>query len=200
MAYLAAPAVDVVLLGDGCFHYFSERLMYAAYLLVERVAEGVAEACDADTRPRLAELVAHYGFVNLPEFDEIVANLLENDALRMTEEEDEDGTGETLAGAASSPGIYTGKVRVILDIRDLGQVQKGEILVTSNTDPGWTPVFSKLGGLITETGGILSHGAVISREYKIPAVTAVKNATTLLRTGQTVHIDGGSGHIRIEDE
>ncbi|MBO4798066.1 MAG: hypothetical protein J5494_04765, partial [Candidatus Methanomethylophilaceae archaeon] len=60
--------------------------------------------------------------------------------------------GDTLIGAASSPGTYRGRVRVITDVRDLGQVEKGEILVTSNTDPGWTVVFSKLGGLITETG------------------------------------------------
>ena len=105
--------------------------------------------------------------------------------------------GDTLVGAASSPGSYTGKVRVIMDVRDLGQVEKGEILVTSNTDPGWTVVFSKLGGLITETGGILCHGAVISREYRIPAVTAVKSATTALHTGDTVVVDGSKGEITI---
>jgi pyruvate,water dikinase len=105
--------------------------------------------------------------------------------------------GDTLVGAASSPGSYTGRVRVIMDVRDLGQVEKGEILVTSNTDPGWTVVFSKLGGLITETGGILCHGAVISREYRIPAVTAVKSATSVLHTGDTVVVDGSKGEVTI---
>ncbi len=105
--------------------------------------------------------------------------------------------GDVLVGAASSPGRYTGKVRVVMDVRGLEQVEKGEILVTSNTDPGWTVVFSKLGGLITETGGILCHGAVISREYRIPAVTAVKSATTILRTGDTVSVDGSSGEVEI---
>ncbi|MBO4502167.1 MAG: hypothetical protein J5707_00710 [Candidatus Methanomethylophilus sp.] len=108
--------------------------------------------------------------------------------------------GATLVGAASSPGSYKGKVRVIMDVRDLGQVEKGEILVTSNTDPGWTVVFSKLGGLITETGGILCHGAVISREYRIPAVTAVKSATTILHTGDLVSIDGSKGEVTILEE
>jgi len=108
--------------------------------------------------------------------------------------------GDTLVGAASSPGTYTGKVRVIMDVRDLGQVEKGEILVTSNTDPGWTVVFSKLGGLITETGGILCHGAVISREYRIPAVTAVKSATTSLKTGDKVIVDGSKGEVTILEE
>ncbi len=108
--------------------------------------------------------------------------------------------GDVLIGAASSPGTYKGKVRVIMDVRDLGDVQKGEILVTSNTDPGWTVVFSKLGGLITETGGILCHGAVISREYKIPAVTAVKSATTALHTGDLVIVDGSKGEVTILEE
>ncbi len=108
--------------------------------------------------------------------------------------------GATLIGAASSPGTYKGKVRIIMDVRDLGQVEKGEILVTSNTDPGWTVVFSKLGGLITETGGILCHGAVISREYRIPAVTAVKSATTILHTGDLVSIDGSKGEVTILEE
>jgi pyruvate,water dikinase len=108
--------------------------------------------------------------------------------------------GDTLVGAASSPGTYRGKVRVIMDVRDLNQVEKGEILVTSNTDPGWTVVFSKLGGLITETGGILCHGAVISREYRIPAVTAVKSATTVLHTGDMVSVDGSKGEVIILEE
>ena len=103
----------------------------------------------------------------------------------------------TLAGAASSPGRCEARIRVIMDVRDIGQVEKGEILVTSNTDPGWTIVFSKLGGLITETGGILCHGAVISREYQIPAVTAVKSATTILHTGDLVLLDGSKGEITI---
>ena len=70
-------------------------------------------------------------------------------------------------------------------------------MVTSNTDPGWTAIFPKLGGLITETGGILSHGAVVSREYGIPAVTAVKDATAIFRTGQSVTLDGNDGTIYI---
>ncbi len=105
--------------------------------------------------------------------------------------------GTVLVGAASSPGRCEARVRVIMDVRDIGQVEKGEILVTSNTDPGWTVVFSKLGGLITETGGILCHGAVISREYQIPAVTAVKSATTILRTGDLVSLDGSKGEVAI---
>ena len=74
----------------------------------------------------------------------------------------------------------------------------GEILVVPKTDPGWTPVFSKLGGLITETGGILSHGAVVSREYGVPAVTNIISACQLFKTGQVVTINGYNGTVIIK--
>jgi pyruvate,water dikinase len=105
-----------------------------------------------------------------------------------------------VTGTASSPGIARGTVRVVESIAGLSGLRDGEILVTSNTDPGWTPVFSKIGGLVTETGGILSHGAVVSREYGIPAVTAVKNARRIFRDGQRVIVDGNEGIIYVEDE
>lgn len=98
-------------------------------------------------------------------------------------------------GTASSPGTFQGKARVIESIEQLSRIQENEILITSNTDPAWTAVFSKIGGLITETGGILSHGAVISREYRIPAVTAVKGATKIFRSGDELIIDGNDGII-----
>ena len=100
-----------------------------------------------------------------------------------------------VTGTSSSPGIASGIIRVVGSIRELPKVKDNEILVTSNTDPGWTPVFSKIAGLITETGGILSHGAVVSREYGIPAVTAVSNATKIFKNGQKVKIDGNEGVI-----
>lgn len=98
-------------------------------------------------------------------------------------------------GAAASPGIFTGSVRVVESIEELSQLEENEILITSNTDPAWTVIFSKIGGLVTETGGILSHGAVISREYRIPAVTAVKGATKIFKTGEEIVLDGNEGVI-----
>lgn len=98
-------------------------------------------------------------------------------------------------GAAASPGIFTGQARVVESVEELSQLEDDEILITSNTDPAWTAVFSKVGGLITETGGILSHGAVISREYRIPAVTAVKGATNLFKTGEKLVVDGNEGVV-----
>lgn len=98
-------------------------------------------------------------------------------------------------GAAASPGTFIGVARVVESIEELSQLEENEILVTSNTDPAWTAVFSKVGGLVTETGGILSHGAVISREYRIPAVTAVKGATKIFKTGEKLIVDGNDGVV-----
>ena len=98
-------------------------------------------------------------------------------------------------GAAASPGIYKGIGRVVESIEELSLLEDNEILITSNTDPAWTVIFSKISGLITETGGILSHGAVISREYRIPAVTAVKGATKIFKTGEELVIDGNEGVV-----
>jgi len=95
--------------------------------------------------------------------------------------------------------VVHGTVRIVESIERLSDVRQEEILVASNTDPGWTAVFSKIGGLVTETGGILSHGAVVSREYGIPAVTAVKGATKILKTGQKVTLDGNEGIIYLEE-
>ncbi len=104
-----------------------------------------------------------------------------------------------IQGSAASPSVFRGRVRVVSSVHELSQVENGDVLVASNTDPGWTAVFHRLGGLVTETGGILSHGAVVSREYGIPAVTAVKGATTVLKTGQTITVDGNEGVIRLEE-
>ena len=104
-----------------------------------------------------------------------------------------------IPGTSASPGVVRGSLRIVESIEHLSEVREDEILVTSNTDPGWTAVFSKIGGLVTETGGILSHGAVVSREYGIPAVTAVKGATKILKTGQKVTLDGNEGIIYLEE-
>jgi pyruvate,water dikinase len=101
-------------------------------------------------------------------------------------------------GIPASQGIITSKIRVLQKIEEIPTVQVGEIIVVPKTDPGWTPVFSKIGGLITETGGILSHGAVVSREYGIPAVTNIINACQLFKTGQIATVNGFNGSISIK--
>jgi len=102
-----------------------------------------------------------------------------------------------LLGSPASAGTITGKVRVILD--PVGaRLEPGEILVAPSTDPGWTPLFLTAGGLVMEMGGANSHGAVVAREYGIPAVVGVPEATVLLRTGAVVTLDGAAGTVRPE--
>jgi pyruvate,water dikinase len=100
----------------------------------------------------------------------------------------------SLVGSPASAGIATAPARVILD--PVGaHLEPGEILVAPSTDPGWTPLFLTAGGLVMEMGGPNSHGAVVAREYGIPAVVGVPDATSRLRTGQEITVDGGAGTV-----
>ena len=102
-----------------------------------------------------------------------------------------------LIGVAASPGEATGPARVILD--PVGaHLEPGEILVAPSTDPGWTPLFLTAGGLVMEMGGPNSHGAVVAREYGIPAVVGVPSATELLSTGQQLVVNGTSGTVAVK--
>ncbi len=100
----------------------------------------------------------------------------------------------TLVGSPVSPGVVEGRVRVVRDPAQAG-LQPGEILVCLGTDPAWTPLFLTAGGLVTEVGGMMTHGSVVAREYGIPGVVGVDAATTRLHTGQRVRLDGSAGTI-----
>lgn len=102
----------------------------------------------------------------------------------------------TLQGTPASVGSVTGKARVILEPTG-AHLEPGEILVAPSTDPGWTPLFLTAGGLVMEMGGAMSHGAVVAREYGIPAVVGVAGATEHIRTGQMITVDGSSGTVTI---
>ena len=105
----------------------------------------------------------------------------------------------SLAGTPASAGRVTGTARVIRD--PVGaRLEPGEILVAPSTDPGWTPLFLTAGGLVMEMGGANSHGAVVAREYGIPAVVGVLNATGEITTGQRITVDGSAGTIVVERE
>jgi pyruvate,water dikinase len=95
-----------------------------------------------------------------------------------------------------SPGIGRGRARVVLHPEDLARVEPGEILVVRGADPGWTVVFDRLAGLVAESGGQLSHAAVIARECRLPAIVAVSRATSLIQTGEEIVVDGTAGVIR----
>ena len=105
-----------------------------------------------------------------------------------------------LQGIAGSPGVVTGLSRIIKGPDEFNRLKKGEVLVAPITNPVWTPLFSIASAVITEVGGILSHGAIVAREYGIPAVMSVAGATRLLQDGQRITVDGNKGLVYLEDE
>jgi rifampicin phosphotransferase len=107
------------------------------------------------------------------------------------------GADMVLQGIAAAAGQYTGPVRVIKDESQFDKLQPGDVLVCPITSPVWSVLFPAIGALITDTGGILSHSAIIAREYGIPAVVATGNATELLRDGHVVTVDGGAGAVKL---
>jgi rifampicin phosphotransferase len=104
-----------------------------------------------------------------------------------------------LSGTAASGGVVEGVARVVLDpAREV--LQHGEILVAPFTDPGWTPLFVHAAGLVTEVGGLMTHGSVVAREYGIPAVVSVSDATRRIVTGQRIRVDGTRGFVELQPE
>jgi pyruvate,water dikinase len=101
-----------------------------------------------------------------------------------------------IIGLPVSSGVVEGRARVILKMED-ANLEDGDILVTSFTDPSWTPLFVAIKGLVTEVGGLMTHGAVIAREYGLPAVVGVENATRLIKDGQRLRVHGTEGYIEI---
>ncbi|MFZ1412002.1 MAG: PEP-utilizing enzyme, partial [Micropruina sp.] len=102
----------------------------------------------------------------------------------------------SISGSPVSPGVAQGRVRVVFQPQ-AAELVPGEILVCPGTDPAWTPLFLAAAGLITEVGGMMTHGSVVAREYGIPAIVGVHEATTRLRTGQLIRMDGTAGTIEI---
>jgi phosphohistidine swiveling domain-containing protein len=105
--------------------------------------------------------------------------------------------GTALNGTGASPGVAEGVARVVAVASDFARIQSGDILVTTMTTPAWTPLFPSLAGLVTETGGILSHAAVVAREYGLPAVVGAAGAVTAIPDGKRIRIDGTSGAISV---
>ncbi|WP_020061851.1 phosphoenolpyruvate synthase [Bacillus sp. 123MFChir2] len=103
---------------------------------------------------------------------------------------------KAIVGLPVSSGVIEGRARVILNMED-ADLEDGDILVTSFTDPGWTPLFISIKGLVTEVGGLMTHGAVIAREYGLPAVVGVENATKLIKDGQRIRVHGTEGYIEM---
>jgi len=104
-----------------------------------------------------------------------------------------------LRGVGASAGTYRGIARVVLTTDDFAKVRPGDILVCKSTTPPWTPIFATIGALVTDAGGILSHGAIVAREYSLPAVMATKQATSRIADGAILLVDGTTGVVHIEN-
>lgn len=100
-------------------------------------------------------------------------------------------------GGSGSPGKARGVARVILSLADAGRLTKGDILIAPTTAPAWTPLFATAGAVVTDTGGVLSHSAVVAREYRIPAVVGAGIATTVIQDGDMIEVDGDNGVVRV---
>ena len=105
--------------------------------------------------------------------------------------------GLELRGAAASPGVVEGTARVIANPEQLAEIRDGEILVCGSTSPAWAPIFPKIRATVTDVGGVMSHAAIVCREYGLPAVVGTGRATAAIRTGQTIRVDGSAGVVTL---
>ena len=173
-------------------------------------------ALEAGRRMVVAGLLAEPGEVALLGFDELLGWLRDEpvDVAGIVErrrrarpralaawqpERDPVKPGSGMTGGAASPGVASGPVRVISGPAEFARLRPGDVLVCQATDPAWTPLFASASAVVAETGGLLSHAAIVAREYGIPAVLGVLEATTRLHDGQVVTVDGGAGRVRIEE-
>jgi rifampicin phosphotransferase len=175
------------------------RLKEAADIFFLTFPEAHAALAGADLRERVSERRAtfarelgrrHVPLVLLSDGTEPTAQLQTTQSIAQAE--------GTLQGAPASAGHVTAPARVVLDPHD-ARLEPGEILVAPSTDPGWTPLFLKAAGLVMEVGGAMAHGAIVAREYGLPAVVGVAGATERIATGSRVTLDGTAGTVVIEE-
>src|SRR5207247_8314642 len=107
------------------------------------------------------------------------------------------GAEAAFSGASACGGIVTARAAVLTDVGEANRLQRGQVLVTRQTDPGWAAVFGVISGLVIERGGMLSHGAIIAREFGLPCVVGVKDATRRIEHGALVTVDGDRGTCSI---
>ncbi len=109
------------------------------------------------------------------------------------------GSGVIVRGLAAAPGIAAGRARVLSSVKDGHLLQDGEILVAPMTNPDWVPTMRRAAGLVTDGGGMTCHAAIVSRELRVPAIVGARNATTVLRDGELITVDGAKGEVRAGD-
>ena len=109
----------------------------------------------------------------------------------------EPGDVKEIKGFASSAGVVEGKARVLKLLKEVMDIEAGEILVCPTTNPSWAPVFTKIRAAVTDIGGLTSHAAIVCREYGVPSVTGAGIATSVIKTGDTIRVDGDTGVVTI---
>lgn len=122
-----------------------------------------------------------------------------SDSIKMWLGAGDEGGDSDLSGFAASPGVAEGKARVLSSADEIGDLEDGEILVAPITAPSWAPVFTKIVATVTDIGGMMSHAAIVCREYGLPAVTGTAYATRDIRTGQRIRVDGSTGTVTFLD-
>jgi pyruvate,water dikinase len=193
LALLLAQA-RVLLQPVGATLAHAGRLAHADDIFFLSLREIHTALDGADFRSRVGERRAQYEQERTRRSVPLV--LLSDGTMPAAEPGAGDATGHLLRGFPASPGRANGPARVILDPH-AAQLAQGEVLVAPSTDPGWTPLGLTAGGLVMETGGAMSHGAIVAREYGIPAVVGVAEATKRIQTGQSITVDGSSGTVTI---
>ncbi|HEX6345017.1 rifamycin-inactivating phosphotransferase [Umezawaea sp.] len=201
------------------YREYPKYVMVSRYALYKRALLGEAERL---VRAGVLGAAEDVFFLTLQEFhDAVRANRVDDALIRLREEEfrsyraltpprvlTSDGEAVTgayrrddlpagaLVGLPVSAGTVEGRARVVLDMAE-ADVEPGDILVTAHTDPSWSPLFVAITGLVTEVGGLMTHGAVIAREYGLPAVVGVEGATRLIRDGQRIRVNGADGYVEV---
>jgi pyruvate,water dikinase len=173
------------------------RLDEASDIFFLSIPEARAALAGEDPRPRVRVLRETYRAELLRK--RVPAVYLSDGTEPVVPVEDRGPTTGVLRGTPASSGRVRAKARVLVEPTG-AMIDAGEVLVAPSTDPGWTPLFVTAGGLVMERGGAISHGAVIAREYGIPAVVGVAGALDRIRTGMLLEVDGTEGTVRIVDE
>jgi pyruvate,water dikinase len=102
-----------------------------------------------------------------------------------------------IKGFAASSGVVEGPARIVKSVEEISRLQKGDILVCQVTNPTWAPIFQKIAAAVSDIGGSMSHAAIVAREYGLPAVVGTGNATSRIKDGQRIRVDGGRGVVTI---
>lgn len=185
------PAMGERLVEAGLIAYRDDIF----FLTVDELADGLCERFQGDYRDRVVRRRREYErnrHIQLPERFSGHPAPLEPD---LSHHE-----GEVLTGTPVSPGLVTGRARVILDPTTDGPMQPGEILVAPVTDAGWTPLFALASGLVVDMGSALSHGSTVAREYGLPAVVNVRRGTRSIRNGDLIAVNGTKGTVTVLEE